>query len=195
MHRANSTARFRLRIARSARRSSLSFIPLAFAHGLLPGAAMSDGPLQPGEVQGAGNWSPANSDGRYGGIMPVSYGLIQSRNTMSVRVGEFAGLDDTQKVAATLGLEATFPHGAATHIGSFETDLKGSDRRLHRVPKRWSAGNRPTSSSGSMTRSTARFIAQRHLTLAGARSRRDLDDDGVNGRRVDQGDAPRARVR
>jgi len=97
---------------------------LAFTHGLLPGAAMSDGPLQPGEVQGAGNWSPANSDGRYGGIMPVSYGLIQSRNTMSVRVGEFAGLDDTQKIAATLGLGKDIPRGAATYIGSFETDLK-----------------------------------------------------------------------
>ncbi|HEY1581589.1 MAG TPA: PBP1A family penicillin-binding protein [Chthoniobacterales bacterium] len=97
---------------------------LAFTHGLLPGAAVSDGPLQPGEVQGAGNWSPANSDGRYGGIRPVSYGLIHSRNTMSVRVGEFAGLDDTQKIASTLGLGADIPHGAAIYIGSFETDLK-----------------------------------------------------------------------
>jgi penicillin-binding protein 1A len=97
---------------------------LAFTHGLLPGAAMSDGPIQPGEIQGAGNWSPGNSDGRYGGIKPVSYGLIQSRNTMSVRVGEFAGLDDTQKIATTLGLGENIPHGAAIYIGSFETDLK-----------------------------------------------------------------------
>jgi penicillin-binding protein 1A len=97
---------------------------LAFTHGLLPGAAVSDGPLQPGEVQGAGNWSPANSDGRYGGIRPVSYGLIHSRNTMSVRVGEFAGLDDTQKIATTLGLGQDIPRGAAIYIGSFETDLK-----------------------------------------------------------------------
>jgi penicillin-binding protein 1A len=97
---------------------------LAFTHGLLPGAAVSDGPIQPGEIQGAGNWSPGNSDGRYGGIKPVSYGLIQSRNTMSVRVGEFAGLDDTQKIATTLGLGSDIPHGAAIYIGSFETDLK-----------------------------------------------------------------------
>ena len=97
---------------------------LAFSHGLLPGAAMSDGPIQPGEIQGAGDWSPGNSDGRYVGIKPVSYGLIQSRNTMSVRVGEFAGLDDTQKVATTLGLGENIPHGAAIYIGSFETDLK-----------------------------------------------------------------------
>ncbi|HEY1770360.1 MAG TPA: transglycosylase domain-containing protein [Chthoniobacterales bacterium] len=97
---------------------------LAFMHGLLPGAAISDGPIQPGEIQGAGNWSPANSDGRYGGIRPASYGLINSRNTMSVRVGEFAGLDDTQRVATTLGLGTNIPHGAAIYIGSFETDLK-----------------------------------------------------------------------
>jgi penicillin-binding protein 1A len=43
---------------------------------------------------------------------------------MSVRVGEFAGLDDTQKVATTLGLGDNIPHGAAIYIGSFETDLK-----------------------------------------------------------------------
>jgi penicillin-binding protein 1A len=97
---------------------------LAFMHGLLPGAAVSDGPIQPGEIQGAGNWSPGNSDGRYGGIKPVSYGLIQSRNTMSVRVGEFAGLEETQRIATTLGLGQDIPRGAAIYIGSFETNLK-----------------------------------------------------------------------
>src|SRR5450755_3085669 len=97
---------------------------VAFSQGLLPGAAISDGPIQPGEIEGAGTWSPGNSDGRYGGIKPASYGLIQSRNTMSVRVGEFAGLDATQKVATTLGLGENIPHGPAIFIGSFETNLK-----------------------------------------------------------------------
>src|SRR3989454_11291821 len=36
---------------------------IAFTHGLLPGASISDGPIQPGEIEGAGNWSPGNSDG------------------------------------------------------------------------------------------------------------------------------------
>src|SRR5437899_1651142 len=97
---------------------------LAFTHGLLPGASISDEPIQPGEITGAGNWSPGNSDGTYGGIQPVSYGLIHSRNTMSVRVGEFAGLDDVQKIASTLGLSQNIPRGPAIYIGSFETDLK-----------------------------------------------------------------------
>src|ERR1700704_2253869 len=97
---------------------------VAFMHGLLPGAAVSDGPIEPGEIQGAGNWAPGNSDGTYGGVQPVSYGLIHSRNTMSVRVGEIAGLDDVQKIATKLGLGQNIPHGPAIYIGSFETDLK-----------------------------------------------------------------------
>ena len=97
---------------------------VAFSEGLLPGAAISDAPIQPGEIDGAGSWSPANSDGTYGGIQPCSYGLIHSRNTMSVRVGQFAGLDAVQKVATTLNLSDNVPHGPAIYIGSFETNLK-----------------------------------------------------------------------
>src|SRR5438046_10314912 len=97
---------------------------IAFTHGLLPGAAIGDAPIQPGEIDGAGNWSPANSDGTYGGIMPCSYGLIHSRNTMSVRVGQFAGLDSVQQIATTLGLSQNIPRGPAIYIGSFETNLK-----------------------------------------------------------------------
>src|SRR5256884_79183 len=97
---------------------------IAFNHGLLPRTAISDGPIQPGEIDGAGNWSPANSDGTYGGTLLCSYGLIHSRNTMSVRVGQFAGLDAVQKVANELGISQNVPHGPAIYIGSFETDLK-----------------------------------------------------------------------
>src|SRR6266403_154783 len=98
---------------------------VAFSHGLLPGAAISDGPIQPGEIDGAGNWSPGNSDGTYGGTMPCSYGLIHSRNTMSVRVGQFAGLDTVQKIANDLGIAQKIPHGPASYIGSFGSNLKG----------------------------------------------------------------------
>jgi len=97
---------------------------LAFTNGLLPGAAISDRPIHPGEIEGAGSWSPANSDGTYSGIQPCSYGLIHSRNTMSVRVGQFAGLDAVQKVATALNLSDNIPHGPAIYIGSFETNLK-----------------------------------------------------------------------
>lgn len=97
---------------------------LAFTNGLLPGAAISDGPIQPGEIEGAGSWSPANSDATYGGIEPCSYGLIHSRNTMSVRVGQYAGLNAVQKCATSLNLTDNVPAGPAIYIGSFETNLK-----------------------------------------------------------------------
>lgn len=121
-------SKFNRALAPANRQIGSSFKPfvytVAFTHGLLPGAAVSDGPIEPGEIQGAGNWSPGNSDGTYGGIQQVSYGLIHSRNTMSVRVGEIAGLDDVQKIATKLGLGENIPHGPAIYIGSFETDLK-----------------------------------------------------------------------
>ena len=97
---------------------------VAFSQGLLPGAAISDDPLQPGEVDGAGNWSPGNSDGTYVGIQPCSYGLVHSRNTMSVRVGQLAGLDAVQRVATTLNLGDKIPHMPSIYIGAFETSLK-----------------------------------------------------------------------
>lgn len=98
---------------------------VAFSRGLLPGAAIDDSPIAPGEIGGAGDWSPGNSDNTYNGIQPASYGLIQSRNTMSVRIGEFAGVDEVRRAAINLGLGGeNIPRGPATYIGSFETNLK-----------------------------------------------------------------------
>ena len=123
-----SQSKFNRALAPTNRQVGSAFKPfvytLAFSHGLLPGAAISDGPIQPGEIEGAGNWSPGNSDGTYSGVQPCSYGLIHSRNTMSVRVGQFAGLDSVQKVATTLGLAQNVARGPAIYIGSFETNLK-----------------------------------------------------------------------
>src|SRR6202171_6326206 len=121
-------SKFNRALAPANRQVGSSFKPfvyaVAFTHGLLPGAAIRDGTITPGEIQGAGNWAPGNSDGTYSGIQPVSYGLIHSRNTMSVRVGDIAGIDDVQKIATTVGLGENIPHGPAIFIGSFETNLK-----------------------------------------------------------------------
>mgnify|MGYP002622268374 CR=1 FL=1 len=77
----------------------------AFDAGLRPDMLVSDDPLRRGEVRGAGSWSPANSDGKYNGFQSVSYGLIRSRNTMSVRVGNYAGLDKVAEVAKQVGFK------------------------------------------------------------------------------------------
>ena len=94
---------------------------VAFSHGLLPSSAISDGPIQPGEIDGAGNWSPGNSDGTYGGIMPCSYGLDpfaqhHERARWPVRRTRCGA-----KIANDLGIAQNIPHGPASYIGSFET--------------------------------------------------------------------------
>ena len=96
----------------------------AFNGGLLPTTAIDDSRIQPGELRTAsGNWSPDNSDNNYKGLMPTEEGLIHSRNTMSVRVGDRAGLDEVERVSSAVGL-GEVPRGAASFIGSFETNLR-----------------------------------------------------------------------
>jgi len=92
--------------------------------------------------------------------MPCSYGLVHSRNTMSVRVGQFAGLDAVQKVANNLGIAQNVPHGPATYIGSFETNLKDLTAAYTVFPN---AGIRKQaySSSESTISNTNRYISPR----------------------------------
>ncbi|MDP3849122.1 MAG: transglycosylase domain-containing protein [Luteolibacter sp.] len=92
----------------------------AFDKGLRPDTLISDGPIEPGEIKGGGTWRPRNSDGKYGGMMPASYGLIRSRNTMSVRVGNAAGIPRVREVAAMAGFSTPMPENPSSFLGSWE---------------------------------------------------------------------------
>ncbi|HEV7402167.1 MAG TPA: PBP1A family penicillin-binding protein [Chthoniobacteraceae bacterium] len=94
----------------------------AYRRGLLPGGYIDDGPIRTGEVKGAPNWTPDNSDGTYKGILRAEDGLIQSRNTMSVRVGQIAGLEEVAKLASQAGL-GEIPRQPAVFLGTFEANL------------------------------------------------------------------------
>ena len=94
----------------------------AFDRGLLPGTAIDDGPIAKGEVRQAANWTPENSDGTYKGMQHAEEGLIQSRNTMSVRVGERAGMDEIARVAAAVGIEG-MPRRPSVYLGAFECNV------------------------------------------------------------------------
>ncbi len=74
-----------------------------FEQGGGPDSMISDARLQPGEIPGAKKWSPRNADGRYNGLKPASWGLLKSRNTMSVRVGARAGLQNVVNTALRSG--------------------------------------------------------------------------------------------
>jgi penicillin-binding protein 1A len=95
----------------------------AFQRGLQPNSPISDGPIRNGELRTVSNWHPENSDGTYHGEMPAEEGLIQSRNTMSVRVGDFAGMGNIQRIASDVGL-GQIPSQPSIYLGAFEETLR-----------------------------------------------------------------------
>ncbi|MFZ9936940.1 MAG: transglycosylase domain-containing protein, partial [Luteolibacter sp.] len=92
----------------------------AFDNGMGPDTPVSDGPILPGEIKGGGSWQPRNSDDTFGGMMPASHGLVRSRNTMSVRVGNFAGISRVKEFAAKAGFSTPMPENPASFLGAWE---------------------------------------------------------------------------
>jgi penicillin-binding protein 1A len=97
----------------------------AFENGLHPGDLVDDGRLHPGEIPTAyGHYDPANSDNTYRGELPASEGLVLSRNTMSVRIGMWTGLDSIREAIIRLGLSRNPPGVPSLCLGAFESNLK-----------------------------------------------------------------------
>lgn len=96
----------------------------AFGKGMAPGTLVDDSPIREGDIAGlVTTWSPRNSDGENEGLQPAALGLIRSRNTMTVRVGEFATRAEVRALALKAGLE-NVPDIPAIYLGAFETTLK-----------------------------------------------------------------------
>jgi penicillin-binding protein 1A len=92
----------------------------AFDKGLRPETMISDGPIASGEIKGAPRgWHPKNSDGKYGESFPASYGLIRSRNTMSVRIGNYAGMEKVSHVCEQ-AFNIKLPQNPSSYLGSWE---------------------------------------------------------------------------
>lgn len=91
-----------------------------FDAGIRPDTLISDGRLGRGEIRKGRGWSPDNSDGKYGGLLPASVGLIRSRNTMSVRVGNKAGIERVAEVAESVGFETKMPETPISFLGAWE---------------------------------------------------------------------------
>ncbi|MCH7225221.1 transglycosylase domain-containing protein [Haloferula sp. A504] len=92
----------------------------AFDAGLRPDMLVSDDPLRRGEIRRAGSWSPANSDGTFNGYQTVSYGLIRSRNTMTVRVGNYAGLEKVTELAKQVGFKNEVQPYPTSFLGTLD---------------------------------------------------------------------------
>lgn len=116
----------RLNRAQQSRRQVGSiFKPLVYAtffeRGAGPQTPLSDGRILPGEIQGGKRWSPGNSDGRFTGVHPAAWGLLKSRNTMSVRAGNRAGLQNVVNSALLAGFpRPSRPPGPTIYLGTWE---------------------------------------------------------------------------
>ena len=89
----------------------------AMGRGLLPGTFIDDSPIP-------GDWSPGNSDGKFLGMQPMALGLIQSRNTMTVRVGDQAGLDVVLQLMRDAGIGEHAERTRQVFIGNAGASLR-----------------------------------------------------------------------
>ena len=107
-----------------------TFKPLVYAAavehaGLLPGQLISDAEIQPGDIRTAeGEFSPKNSDDTFTGLQPAWWGLAKSRNTMAVRVGELAGLDQVKELADKAGMKFIEGRSPQIYLGNLGTTLE-----------------------------------------------------------------------
>ncbi len=113
------------RAVQSRRQVGSLFKPIVYAtffeRGGSPNTMISDGRILRGEIAGAKNWRPGNADGRFGGMHPASWGLLKSRNTMSVRVGNRAGLAHVAAAARMAGFPPTAKQpGPTIYLGTWE---------------------------------------------------------------------------
>jgi len=97
----------------------------AFDAGVGPNELISDNRIGPGEIPSKyGKYDPANSDKEYRGMIPVGEGLIDSRNTVAVRVGLSVGLDRVANTIVRAGIADDPPRFPSICLGAFETSLK-----------------------------------------------------------------------
>ncbi len=98
----------------------------AFENGLFPGTLVDDNAIRPGEFAGKEreNWSPENADGEHKGLQPAEIGLIESRNTMTVRVGEWIGLDRVGRMLQFAGIvDRSTPLTPQVYLGNLTSSL------------------------------------------------------------------------
>jgi penicillin-binding protein 1A len=86
----------------------------ALEHGLMPSTVIEDAPFT-----AANGWSPANSDGKFDGALTLRDALARSRNLVSVRVLQVAGIGPTRDWLARYGLdEARQPDNLTLALGT-----------------------------------------------------------------------------
>ena len=92
----------------------------AFDRGMRPESYIDDSRIKPGQIKYAPrDWDPRNSDGNYFKSISAKTALMDSRNTSSVRIGNYAGMENVRSVAHQ-AFAKQIPGKASSYLGAWE---------------------------------------------------------------------------
>ena len=110
------------RAVQARRQPGSSFKPFVYAaaleKGLLPTDVRVDGPVK------IGDWEPKNYGGRYHGAVTLESALVQSLNTVAVKLGEEVGAPAIYNLASRFGITTLPPNpNLSVSLGAYEVPL------------------------------------------------------------------------
>jgi penicillin-binding protein 1A len=112
------------RVNQAWRQPGSSFKPFIYSaaleRGITPGTVVNDAPLFfPAGVTGSQPWEPKNYDGKFDGPMPLQTALAKSKNMVSIRVMQSAGVPFVQDWLQNFGFERSrHPAYLTTSLGA-----------------------------------------------------------------------------
>ena len=91
--------------------------------GAKPNDIFADAPIEISPGPGLPAWRPKNFEDNFLGPMTLRKGLEKSRNTVTVRVGQFAGIKKVRDIIKRFGINDTLSFAPSIVLGAIETTL------------------------------------------------------------------------
>ena len=114
------------RATQARRQPGSAFKPFIYAaaidHGYTPATIVTDAPISLPDGR-HGQWTPKNFHDRYMGQIPLRTALINSLNTVSVRLALDVGIDPLRAYLRAFGFPTDFPRNISLALGSSEVTL------------------------------------------------------------------------
>ncbi len=96
----------------------------ALENGFSPTSIIVDGPIEISQGPGLPMWRPKNYEGKFLGPTTLRMGLEKSRNTMTVRLAQFIGLNRIKRLTQRFGIYGDDINANYSMVlGSYETTL------------------------------------------------------------------------